>query len=328
MPDASNDKLQTCISFIVQQLQLRDLHSNSKGSSPFFLGINGVQGIGKTSLVSAIADLLEEAPYNLHTVVLSIDDFYLAHQDQLNLATTQRNNPLMQHRGQPSTHDLDLAASVLSSLQARSDVQIPIYDKSAFNGQGDRVPKEKWVKISGGQDRSIDLVILEGWCLGFRALDDANLAACWKQAVETREYNQEYRGRLGYNRLEDLRFVNEALREYDVITNQLDALIHLDAEDPQYVYEWRLEQEASLRRSKGSGMTDQEVVNFVNGYYPSYELFSDRLRTGALKEREGNQLRLVIGKERDVKAVLQRLLVDKKSFGLEADAEFEMCRSL
>lgn len=95
-----------------------------------------------------------------------------------------------------------------------------------------------------------------------------------------------------------------------------------DAEDPQYVYEWRLEQEASLRRSKGSGMTDQEVVNFVNGClfalaslvnrgtltkidYPSYELFSDRLRTGALKEREGNQLRLVIGKERDVKAVLQ-----------------------
>ncbi|KAL9058215.1 MAG: hypothetical protein Q9206_002026 [Seirophora lacunosa] len=305
MSDASNDKLQTCVSFIVQQLQRRDLHSNSKGSSPFFLGINGVQGIGKTSLVSAIADLLEEAPYNLHTVVLSIDDFYLAHQDQLNLATTQRNNPLVQHRGQPSTHDLDLAASVLSSLQARSDVQIPIYDKSAFNGQGDRVPKEKWVKISGGQDRSIDLVILEGWCLGFRALDDANLAACWKQAVETREDNQEYRGRLGYNRLEDLRFVNEALREYDVITNQLDALIHLDAEDPQYVYEWRLEQEASLRRSKGSGMTDQEVVNFVNGYYPSYELFSDRLRTGALKEREGNQLRLVIGKERDVKAVLQ-----------------------
>ncbi|KAL8960745.1 MAG: hypothetical protein Q9193_002602 [Seirophora villosa] len=305
MSDASNDKLQTCVSFILQQLERRDLHSNSKGSSPFFLGINGVQGIGKTSLVSAIADLLEEAPYHLHTVVLSIDDFYLAHQDQLKLATTQRNNPLVQHRGQPSTHDLDLAASVLSSFRAGSEVQIPIYDKSAFNGQGDRVPKDKWVKVSGGHDRSIDLVILEGWCLGFRALSDANLAACWKQAVKTREDNQEYRGRLGYNRLEDLRFVNEALREYDVITNQLDALIHLDAEDPQYVYEWRLEQEASLRRSKGSGMTDQEVVNFVNGYYPSYELFSERLRTGALKERGGNQLRLVIGKERDVKAVLQ-----------------------
>ena len=32
-----------------------------------------------------------------------------------------------------------------------------------------------------------------------------------------------------------------------------------------YVYEWRLEQEADLRQVKGSGMTDAEVVNFVNG---------------------------------------------------------------
>lgn len=58
MSDASNDKLQTCVSFIVQQLQRRDLHSNSKGSSPFFLGINGVQGIGKTSLVSPLSILM------------------------------------------------------------------------------------------------------------------------------------------------------------------------------------------------------------------------------------------------------------------------------
>lgn len=57
MSDASNDKLQTCVSFIVQQLQRRDLHSNCKGSSPFFLGINGVQGIGKTSLVSLLSIL-------------------------------------------------------------------------------------------------------------------------------------------------------------------------------------------------------------------------------------------------------------------------------
>lgn len=95
-----------------------------------------------------------------------------------------------------------------------------------------------------------------------------------------------------------------------------------DAEDLQYVYEWRLEQEAGLRRSKGSGMTDQEIVNFVNGCsfdlvslvnrgtltetdYPSYELFTERLRTGVFKGKEGSQLRLVIGKERDVKTVLQ-----------------------
>lgn len=42
-------------------------------------------------------------------------------------------------------------------------------------------------------------------------------------------------------------------------------LISSDAEDPLYVYEWRLEQEAALRKAKGAGMTDEQVVNFVNG---------------------------------------------------------------
>lgn len=47
--------------------------------------------------------------------------------------------------------------------------------------------------------------------------------------------------------------------------SQLDAIIHVDASDPQYVYKWRSEQEAGLRASKGCGMTDEEVKNFVDG---------------------------------------------------------------
>lgn len=38
-----------------------------------------------------------------------------------------------------------------------------------------------------------------------------------------------------------------------------------DAEDTQYVYAWRREQEAAMRASKGTGMTDEQVINFVNG---------------------------------------------------------------
>jgi pantothenate kinase-related protein Tda10 len=47
--------------------------------------------------------------------------------------------------------------------------------------------------------------------------------------------------------------------------SQLDAFIHIDALDPQYVYNWRLEQEAGLRAMKGSGMTDEQVKKFVDG---------------------------------------------------------------
>lgn len=32
-----------------------------------------------------------------------------------------------------------------------------------------------------------------------------------------------------------------------------------------FVYEWRLQQEAALRASKGVGMSDEQVIKFVNG---------------------------------------------------------------
>lgn len=44
-----------------------------------------------------------------------------------------------------------------------------------------------------------------------------------------------------------------------------DAFIHIDAEDPKWVYDWRLEAEVKLRAAKGSGMTDEQVKRFVDG---------------------------------------------------------------
>ena len=44
-----------------------------------------------------------------------------------------------------------------------------------------------------------------------------------------------------------------------------DAFIHIDAEDPKWVYTWRLEAEVKLRIEKGSGMTDEQVKRFVDG---------------------------------------------------------------
>lgn len=39
--------------------------------------------------------------------------------------------------------------------------------------------------------------------------------------------------------------------------------------------------------------------------YPSYELFTDTLRSGVFGEDSGRQLRLVVGKDRRVKKVIQ-----------------------
>ena len=40
---------------------------------------------------------------------------------------------------------------------------------------------------------------------------------------------------------------------------------HSDAQDNHFVYEWRQEQERTLRATKGIGMTEEQVNHFVDG---------------------------------------------------------------
>jgi len=83
--------------------------------------------------------------------------------------------------------------------------------------------------------------------------------------------------------LEHVSFVNDALRQYDALTEYVNghnlsmvdsanffdsyfgALVHIDAVDTLFVYEWRLEQERALRKARGTGMKDKQVIEFVNG---------------------------------------------------------------
>ncbi|KAK4864196.1 hypothetical protein LT330_009989 [Penicillium expansum] len=338
MPEIVDDKSQYCIPFLLDRLRVHtERHRGNPDTPPFFIGLNGVQGAGKTVLVSALNDTIRSEPYSLSVVTLSLDDIYLDHADQLALAQAHPSNPLLQHRGQPSTHDLALGEEVFASLAAERPTAIPQYDKSAFEGQGDRVPKVQWKVVNEkGQDK-VKVVIFEGWCVGFRAWDDQTLRAKWEAAVRQKE-NGEYDGRLGHVNFEDVKAVNDALRRYDVLTewvssldcatrsfadigflflrSKLDALIHIDAENPRFVYEWRQEQERTLRAAKGTGMTEEQVNNFVDGYYPSYELFTETLREGAFKpaphnlsasrlDWQGRQLCLVVNRDRRVQEVIK-----------------------
>lgn len=184
-----------------------------------------------------------------------------------------------------------LAAELFTALKEGKPTKIPQYDKSAHNGQGDRVPVEQWQIVNGPSQPKIQVVLFEGWCVGFRALTTEQVKA--KQSGPSTTLHK--------HRLEDLLFVNEKLRGYDIMTDCFDVFIHIDAKETGFVYEWRLEQEAALRRDRGSGMTDEKVREFVDGYYPAYELFTEGVREGVLKGKgEGLQLRLVVGKDRRV----------------------------
>ena len=127
------------------------------------------------------------------------------------------DNPLVQHRGQPSTHDLPLLMSTLESLEKRELTKLPGYDKSAFSGAGDRTDGSKWEEVNKDSEPIIEMVILEGWCVGFRPLSDEELKRKWKEAKHKEEEGKGD-GQLGKLKLEDVKFVNEALKQYDRVT--------------------------------------------------------------------------------------------------------------
>ncbi|GAB7339881.1 hypothetical protein MBLNU457_6412t2 [Dothideomycetes sp. NU457] len=222
MPIILDDKSEHCVPFILERIKQHQDSAHGKGeiAAPFFIGLNGVQGAGKTTLVSALYNTLSSAPYNLPAVVLSIDDLYLPHDQQEELARKYPQNPLVQHRGQPSTHDIALGKELFTSIRNRdSNIKIPSYDKSAFNGQGDRRAENEWETINDPSSaQKVEVVIFEGWCVGFRSLLEEELRRKWEQAKAAAEGESTYQGQLGKLQLENVQFVNEALKEYDALT--------------------------------------------------------------------------------------------------------------
>jgi D-glycerate 3-kinase len=146
--------------------------SCSRLSSPLFVALQGPQGSGKTVVTERIRALLTDNTDKEHgafkVATLSIDDLYLPHAQLKALASTHPENPLLQGRGHPGTHDTALGLSLLRSLKGinrspANNVRIPRFDKSLFGGEGDRLPESEWTSIHG----PLDIVLLEGWCVGF-----------------------------------------------------------------------------------------------------------------------------------------------------------------
>ncbi|TVY52043.1 putative kinase, partial [Lachnellula suecica] len=264
-----DDKSPHCIPFILSRLHTYRSSQPKDSVRPFVIGLNGVQGAGKTTLVSVLAETLREKE-GLETLVLSIDDLYLKREDQVQLAREQEGNMLVQFRGEPGTHDIPLARTLISSLLSAHETSIPSYTKSAHNGLGDRAQSSSFKTVNGPSQPKISVVILEGWCVGFRALPPSVIAA--KQAAPSLT--------LSKHALSHLEFVNEKLKEYDVLTDEFDAFIHIDAQDTRWVYGWREEQEKALREKGQGGMSEEQVVRFVDVYFPAYELYVEGVRWG------------------------------------------------
>jgi D-glycerate 3-kinase len=135
-------------------------------SRPVLIGINGPQGSGKSTLTRALCELCELEGYRAATV--SIDDFYLTRAAQIRLAQENPDNRYLQSRGYPGTHDIALGTEVLTALKGQTgEVLIPRYEKSLFEGKGDRLPESSW----NPAPLPLDFIFLEGWMLGFRPVE-------------------------------------------------------------------------------------------------------------------------------------------------------------
>lgn len=184
-----------------------------------------------------------------------------------NVGRKNASNGLLQGRGQPGTHDVALGTSLLHAIrdlntQTEGALALPVYDKSAFEGQGDRAARTTQVRAP------IDIVLFEGWCLGFHSIPRAVLAERIATASQS-----DPPAFLSYS-LEHLDAVNEQLRVWEQEWYPLvDAFVQFcphatDGASPwSLVYPWRLQAEHAMKKANGGkGMSDTQVYTFVQRY--------------------------------------------------------------
>ncbi|EFJ45240.1 hypothetical protein VOLCADRAFT_94435 [Volvox carteri f. nagariensis] len=259
--------------WVSQQLEQ---HRKAGHQTALVLGISAPQGCGKTTLVEQLQQLFTWLGHRAASV--SIDDFYLTHTDQKDLAARHPGNRLLQLRGNAGTHDLGLGSETLKRLRelrsAGDTAAVPRYDKSAFGGLGDRADPSTWPVVSG----PLDVVLFEGWMSGFAPLEPS--AA---EAVEPA-----------------LAAVNEQLRSYRTTWDELvDSWLVIRIGDPQWVYKWRLQAEERMKAGGKPGMSAEQIADFVSRFMPAYTAYLPGLYTrGPTTARHGRTLVIEVDQNR------------------------------
>jgi D-glycerate 3-kinase len=126
---------------------------------------------------------------------------------------------------------------------------IPVYNKFAYEGRGDRAPREAWRRVVG----PIDAIVFEGWMLGFAPVSDGEIEPA-------------------------LRVPNGYLAAYDAWTRRLDALLQLDVASLDTIVRWRVFAERARRASGQAGLTDEEARDYIERFLPAYRAYVPALK--------------------------------------------------
>ena len=204
---------------------------------PLVLGLCGAQGSGKSTIAARLARRFPRS------AILSLDDLYRTRAERLDLAC--RVHPLFATRGVPGTHDVALGMATIAGVLAGEPVPLPRFDKAT----DDRRPAEQWPHAPA----DCELLIFEGWCVGARSQDAAELV----DPVNALEAGEDAEGIWRHA-------VNDALaRDYPALFAPIGILALLVPPDWPTVLRWRTEQEAGLM---ARGMDEAQLGCFVQHY--------------------------------------------------------------
>jgi D-glycerate 3-kinase len=209
--------------------------------APFIVEVSGAQGSGKSTLANLLVGVLQEVD-GLKAGALSLDDFYKTRETRQKLAAD--SHPLFAVRGVPGTHDVALLNRVLESVRDRRTTKHPVFNKA----EDDR--DARWQTLE-----SLDVLVLEGWCLGALPQPESLLeipvneleavkdpGASWRRKVNGELASGEYR------------------QAFDC-----DMRIFLAVPDMDSVLKWRLQQEQDL--PPGAEVMDEGAIREFIMYF-------------------------------------------------------------
>ncbi len=219
---------------------------------PYFVGLAGGQGTGKTTTSSIIKIILEKY-FKLKVFKISIDDFYKTRKERISLS--KKIHPMLLTRGVPGTHDINMMLDFFKKSKSKKfkKINLPNFNKAI----DDRFPKNKWSKIN----KRPDIIIFEGWCVGARAETNKTL----KKSINSMEKANDHK-------LVWRKYVNQQLKtKYKKLYSQLNCMIYLKAKNFSLLQKWRLKQENKLwlkTKKKGGHkiMSKGDVINFMQTY--------------------------------------------------------------
>ena len=224
----------------------------SDNKKPYFVGLAGGQGTGKTTISSIIKIILEKY-FKLKVFKISIDDFYKTRKERI--ALSKKIHPMLLTRGVPGTHDISMMLDFFKRSKAKKfkNMKLPNFNKAI----DDRFPKNKWNTIN----KRPDVIIFEGWCVGARAETNKTL----KKSINSMEKANDHK-------LVWRKYVNQQLKtKYKKLYSQLNCMIYLKAKNFSLLQKWRLKQEQKLwlkTKKKGGHkiMSKGDVINFMQTY--------------------------------------------------------------